>query len=665
MTLRQGVGGEGQGVSAHIRIWPAWAGYVLSITLGLYSHYLAALVFLADNLFVLFLLVREWRSGRNPLPFLWRWSLAQIAVLALFAPWMALYLQNAISFMAAPVFDFGVFLRLAATVFPLGVTTNIDNYALPAAGMTLLAALGGLSIFASRRSGRTGYPLLSSGALFALLTVLIPPVLLYVLSLTPAAFFAPKIQARYLLVLLPAYALLLALGLLFLWRLPELSIFSRLTGPRAPYLARAAAAIAFCLVAIAQFTTLSDYYQGRILHDDYATLANVVNDFSQPGDLLLLNTDQEWPTFLYYLRRPADWLGVPNANNMDTNEARRLAEQAAPYRAVWLVTIPDALAKDPQHLLERALARYQAQGETSPHWRSAYEQSFGDNRLTLYLRTAEPRDLSHVPAGNFVPQFASDESFGEEARLLGLDLPVREVQPGDTLRVVTYWRAMAPTRAIPLLVRLATGDGATVTEQTTAVPSGDLARAQADLVIPPGTPAGPLNVVVRPCCRDVVVGSVDVIPRYLDISAGLPTHPLDFRLGAGIRLAGYNLFESTFQPSDSVPLTLVWKAEQAQTASYTVFVHLLGEHYNAAQNNFLWGQVDSLPRGGQLPTSAWPPGTTIDDPYRVPVAPNAPPGRYKIEVGLYDAAIGARLTVFDANGSPAGDAVIITEIEIE
>ncbi|MGE5139656.1 MAG: glycosyltransferase family 39 protein, partial [Rudaea sp.] len=116
-----------------------WIGYVLSITLALYSHYLAALIFLADNLLMLIVLLREWLARRSPITLLLRWSAAQVAVLALFAPWMALYLSNAITFQAAPAFNFGVFMRLTATVFALGITTYIENYAAIVAVFTLLA----------------------------------------------------------------------------------------------------------------------------------------------------------------------------------------------------------------------------------------------------------------------------------------------------------------------------------------------------------------------------------------------------------------------------------------------------------------------------------------------------------------------------------------------
>jgi hypothetical protein len=94
--------------------------------------------------------------------------------------------------------------------------------------------------------------------------------------------------------------------------------------------------------------------------------------------------------------------------------------------------------------------------------------------------------------------------------------------------------------------------------------------------------------------------------------------------------------------------------------SYTAFVHLLGTQFNSAQGNFLWGQVDHVPCDAGCPTTAWAPNETVPDVYRVPIEPGAPAGRYKIEVGLYDAATGARLPLEDRT-----DSIILAEVEIQ
>jgi mannosyltransferase len=643
-------------------------GYVVSITLALYSHYLATLIFLADNLFVLAVLLREWRAGgggqsleggqaRRVAPTV-EWIIAQVAVLALYAPWLVLYLQNAATWAAAPPFDFGLFLRLAATVFALGVTTYIENYTWVVLGFTLLAALsaGWLIVRGARWEGRAGEgsrhssaagdsplaphssPYLPGGTFFALVIVLVPAILIYMLSLTPAAVFAPKIQARYLLILLPAYMLLVALGLLLVARFSE-------------YLA----VVVLVLIAAVQVFTLSDYYHDRVLRDDYFTLVNVINSFGLPGDGVVLDTDQEWPTFLYYLHQPLPWVGVPNGAAVDDAAARRVAAQAEQYRAAWVVTIPDALVQDPGHLVEAELAR---------HWAKEYDQTFGDKRLTLYA--SQVRNVKDVPPGNFAPQFARPTPFDGRLTLGGYDLPVREAQPGDAVRAVTYW---ASQDLANVRIELQRPDGATIAGQTIPISIGAHERAEADLVIPPDTPAAELAIVVRARLAQVQIGSVSVLPRGLETTAATLTRALDYRLGESIHLVGEDLPRTQFSAGansngPAVPLTLFWKTDGALATSYTAFVHLLGAQYNPAQANFLWGQIDRIPVEGRLPTSAWPAGQLIADPYAIPIQANAPPGLYKIEVGLYDAATGTRLRVFDSNARDVGDAVVVGEIEI-
>src|SRR5581483_5213862 len=45
-----------------------YTGYVLCAALALFSHYLAALIVLANNVFVACVLLAQWRAGKNPMP---------------------------------------------------------------------------------------------------------------------------------------------------------------------------------------------------------------------------------------------------------------------------------------------------------------------------------------------------------------------------------------------------------------------------------------------------------------------------------------------------------------------------------------------------------------------------------------------------------------------
>ncbi|MCL4396022.1 MAG: glycosyltransferase family 39 protein, partial [Chloroflexi bacterium] len=176
--------------------------YGFFAALAMWTHYLAALVLLSLNVYALAVVVQESVRLRRLSSVLWPWLAANALAAALFAPWLYVYLSNASAWTAAPAFDSVFFLRLVATVLPLGVTTNIENYAAVTIALTALAVLGSLAALPrlSRRIPRAGAGRIG---LFTLVVAL-PPVLIYVLSLTPVSFFAPKIQPRYLLILLPA-----------------------------------------------------------------------------------------------------------------------------------------------------------------------------------------------------------------------------------------------------------------------------------------------------------------------------------------------------------------------------------------------------------------------------------------------------------------------------
>jgi uncharacterized membrane protein len=594
-------------------------GYALCAALAMWTHYLAALILLALNLYALIIILCSSFVFRPSFSVLrlssvWlNWLIANLLAAALFAPWLYLYLQNAASWQAAPIFDFTLFLKLVATVLPLGVTTNIENYVALTIVFTALAAIPAFSILYSvfRRKGKPEHWTLNTEyCLLFTLIVIFPPLLVYALSLTPVSFFAPKIQARYLLILLPAYSILLALGVAFLAR------FSRYF------------AIAATLFIIATSTfVLNDYYADRRLRDEYTTLANTINAFARQGDLVLLDTDQEWPTFLYYLRAPLDWLGVPNGKPMTDADADVLVRRALNRNsAVWLVAIPDALATDPRKMIEARLER---------ELQKQFEGIYDDKRLMLY--SATPRDLTNVPAQNFSPQYARVDQIASGATLIGYDLPVREVAPGDVVRLVTYWQ-----NSLPAVVSL--------NQTRTPLPVGERARMQTNLIIPADAVG---DFVFRIGTMDLA--RVYVEPRKDAVAVGAISHTTDHRLSDAIRLIGYDLPTTRFRAGESVPITLYWRADRAVEKSYTVFVHLRGETFNPKQNNPLWGQADRVP---SPPTNAWLSNEIVPDAYRIAVDRDAPPGKYAIVVGMYDAATGARLPTDN------GDSILIAEIQI-
>jgi hypothetical protein len=132
------------------------------------------------------------------------------------------------------------------------------------------------------------------------------------------------------------------------------------------------------------------------------------------------------------------------------------------------------------------------------------------------------------------------------------------------------------------------------------------------------------------------------------------------QVGDSIKLLGYDLDKTRTRPGETVRLTLYWQARQTPTESYTVFVHALDP------GGVLRGQKDSVPRNGDLPTDHWLPDEIIVDSYDVSIAPDASPGSYQFEVGMYRAGTGERVPVKGANGARLqDDRVLLGELRLD
>jgi len=142
------------------------------------------------------------------------------------------------------------------------------------------------------------------------------------------------------------------------------------------------------------------------------------------------------------------------------------------------------------------------------------------------------------------------------------------------------------------------------------------------------------------------------------ITPPLIEHPLDFRWGEVVRLLGYDLEPTEVESGGSLHLTLCWQALSTMETSYTVFIHLLDEEGG------LRGQQDSVPGQGTLPTTGWMSGEVITDRYDISIASDAPPGGYRLLVGMYEPTSGKRLPVYDGAGNGVGDSVSLEGVEV-
>lgn len=120
-------------------------------------------------------------------------------------------------------------------------------------------------------------------------------------------------------------------------------------------------------------------------------------------------------------------------------------------------------------------------------------------------------------------------------------------------------------------------------------------------------------------------------------------NPYDVQVGDFARLIGVSV------PAHAAPGSLIWVQTCWQTLassqrSYWQYVHVVG-----ANQDKLAG-IDSVPGRGNYPTVDWQPGTVHCTDWPIELPPDALPGQYTVQTGLYDRSTLARLDAYFPDG---------------
>ncbi len=112
----------------------------------------------------------------------------------------------------------------------------------------------------------------------------------------------------------------------------------------------------------------------------------------------------------------------------------------------------------------------------------------------------------------------------------------------------------------------------------------------------------------------------------VDVAAATPAAEPD---GPPLALSGATAHAETLAPGEALALTLDWTVRRAPPEDYTLFSQLIGP------DGRVWGQYDAPAGWTSHYTAAWLPGERVSLPWTVPLKPDAPPGRYRLLVGMY------------------------------
>jgi hypothetical protein len=130
-----------------------------------------------------------------------------------------------------------------------------------------------------------------------------------------------------------------------------------------------------------------------------------------------------------------------------------------------------------------------------------------------------------------------------------------------------------------------------------------------------------------------------------------------------VELVGYELDDTWLQPGGALVVTLYWRAIDSVHLPFKVFVHLSGGQA-LLRAEPLVAQGDGFPACGLAQMPFWQIGELVADRHVVYLPPDAPPGSYGLEIGIYEPQTGLRMDKLDDAGNPAGNSLHLVDVSL-
>lgn len=294
--------------------------------------------------------------------------------------------------------------------------------------------------------------------------------------------------------------------------------------------------------------------------------------------------------------------------------------------------------------------------------------------------TVQTRPRNFKPPANISTRV--NASFGGQVELLGYNLDLAPRWPGQSIDITVYWRSTSTmghryVGSFHLLDHTATmwGQidhilGNDYEYPNTLWAPGEVISQVYRLPLNRQTPPGLYTLEFG--LYHQISGNFDFLPvttattptpvkhlylgpiRVMDPAQSRPpAHQLEVNLGDQIQLLGYDLASSQLSGEEPLRLALHWQAINRPATDYTVFVQLVGP------DGQVWGQQDNQPQAGRYPTTQWALRDRVVDRYELPLPEGAPPGQYRLLVGMYNLATGERLPAITQQGHHLPDNAIL------
>lgn len=154
---------------------------------------------------------------------------------------------------------------------------------------------------------------------------------------------------------------------------------------------------------------------------------------------------------------------------------------------------------------------------------------------------------------------------------------------------------------------------------------------------------------------DQPIGDALTLGQFaLSPTPGDAPNALNVNFANVLDLRGYQLTTRQLTPGAALELTTYWWAAARMTETYSLFAHLIGP------DGEIWGRQDSV----LLPlTPDWPAQELRLEIRTLTLSPDAPPGQYRLDIGLWRGAdVQARLPMLHPDGREMGDTLTLTHL---
>lgn len=290
--------------------WRSWLVYAAAAVVGLYTHYYFLMVLLFQNVFVVgWLLVQRRRNRSSGGALAVRWLVALGVIVVAFVPWLPTMVTQV---------GRGEGLWIALAVGRPGLADLVYTAKLytgiPSAGPALLSGAGyllagGLALWGMWQVRR---PAWRRAVVLASLYFFVPVGLSFLVSQ-----WRPIFAQRYVLLGLPGWCLLVALGLA---ALPSVNLRRLATG--------ALAALMLANVAVQAVTPENPPWRD---------VAAWVKSQAEPGDFAVFIPSFHWRPFVYYAGPAVDYQDELWLPNDDLDWRAQFAQAAAGHERIWLI----------------------------------------------------------------------------------------------------------------------------------------------------------------------------------------------------------------------------------------------------------------------------------------------------------------------------------------